>query len=102
MNLFDGASMRLTDFALKDFTKIPNSLMGGSSVPATASFSIRWRTERLVIDKDNRFSGRFFGNSATIQWSSKQDGFQFVSDPLETPSNEFSLIGDERNGVFFP
>lgn len=70
-------------------------------MPATVSVDIRWRTERLIIDRENRTYGRFFGNSATIQWSSKQDGFQFVSDPLETPVNEFSLIGDERNGVFF-
>ena len=94
--------MKLTDFPLGDYTSVPKGLTGGSSVPATASLEIRWRTERLIIDSQNRFSGKYFGNGATIKWSAKQDGFQFVSDPLETNVNEFSLIGDERNGVFFP
>ena len=94
--------MRLLGWPVGADTRVPKGLMGGSSVPATASLEIRWRTERLIIDSQNRFSGKYFGNGATIKWSANQDGFQFVSDPLETNVNEFSLIGDERNGVFFP
>jgi hypothetical protein len=39
---------------------------------------------------------------ATIEWSATEEGFAFESDPAETSTNVFSLIGHERNGVFFP
>lgn len=63
---------------------------------------VRWNTQTRVRDVPNRFAGDFVGNSATIEWSAKRDNFEFVSDPARTSRNEFSLLGRERNGVFFP
>jgi hypothetical protein len=90
---------------MRDFTKIPNSLAGGPSVPATVSFDVHWSGVRRldnIHDKTNGFAGQFIENMATIEWSATEEGFAFDSDPAETSTNVFSLIGHERNGVFFP
>ena len=74
-------------------------------MPATVSFHIRWGhviQRDTIHDEENGFAGQFIENTATIEWSATEEGFAFASDPAETSVNVFSLIGKERNGVFFP
>lgn len=98
------ASIKVADLDLEDYGNIVNALMDGPSVPAMASYHIRWHgVNRVdeVSDPVNHFQGRFIENSATIEWSASEEGFTFVSDPADTTTTEFALIGRERNGVFF-
>jgi hypothetical protein len=98
------ASLNVADRDVEDYGTIVNALLDGPSVPANVSFRIEWSGENRVadlIDPVNRFTGRYIENSATIEWSAREEGFTFVSDPAETTTTEFALIGRERNGVFF-
>lgn len=97
--------MRLTNLAVPDFRDLGNALSGGPGVPATVSFDIRWggTAKRLQLrNSDQGFAGQFIENSATVAWSANQAGFRFISDPANTTTNVFSVIGRERNGVFLP
>jgi hypothetical protein len=49
----------------------------------------------------HRFRGRFRISTVTIEWSAKVGTFEFASDPARTTVNVMSVIGRERNGVFF-
>jgi hypothetical protein len=98
------ASYHLTNHEIDDYHDIINALMHGPDVPATVSFRIEWSgvLRRVKIrDRENDFGGEFIEDRSTIEWSSDQEGFSFVSDPASTSVNEFSVIGQERNGVFF-
>jgi hypothetical protein len=89
---------------LEDYSNIVNALKDGPSVPATVSFEVRWHGvhDRFkVTDGTNGFAARFIDNTATIKWSAEESGFKFVSDPANTSTSLVSLIGRERNGVFF-
>jgi hypothetical protein len=52
-------------------------------------------------DEDNQFEGNFLQTHAFIEWSARQDGFEFLSDTLDTSETVFAMFGEERNGVFF-
>jgi hypothetical protein len=96
------ASMHATRLRIRDFFSFPNSVSGGSSVPATVSFDVQWRGEGEPVhlrDEPNKFAGDFISTTASIEWSAREAGFRFESDSETT--NEFSEIGRERNGVFF-
>jgi hypothetical protein len=98
------ASYKLADVPLKDSVIIPDAFKQGPSVPATVSFEIHWSGgDKFVKESDatNGFSGKFLEDSATMAWSVKQKGFEFVSDPAKTSTTTFAEIGFERNGVFF-
>jgi hypothetical protein len=96
------ASMQASRLRIRDFVSFPNAVSGGSSVPATVSFDVDWHGEGDAVhvrDEQNKFVGDFIATTASIEWSARQAGFHFKSDPETT--NEFSEIGRERNGVFF-
>ena len=96
------ASMQASSLRIRDFFSLPNSLSGGSSVPAVVSFDVQWDGDGAPVkvrDEKNRFAGDFIETTASIEWSAHKAGFRFKSDPETT--NEFSEIGRERNGVFF-
>ena len=100
------ASLRLTDAKVFDDHNIQNSLDGGplKPVPATVSFDVRWSgvTRRVKVrDPKNGFAGKFIENTATIEWSAKESGFTFTSDPAKTSKSVAAKLGHERNGVFF-
>ena len=109
------ASLKMTDVPVMDAHDLANALTGGkgfsnppippiAAVPATVSFDIEWRglTERAIVTNENEdFTGQFIETGATIQWSSNQSGFQFVSEAPNPARNVYSVIGHERNGVFF-
>jgi hypothetical protein len=97
------ASYLARNLAVPDYTDFISSIFPGTSVPATVSFDIRWfdiqeRTNRT--NPDEGFAGEFVVTKATAAWSSRQAGFEFVSDPAETSVSEHAIIGHERNGVF--
>jgi hypothetical protein len=100
------ASLRLTNVKVFDDHNLQNSLQGGGEkpVPATVSFDVRWSgvTRRVKFrDEKNGFSGKFIEDTATIEWSAKESGFAFTSDPAKTSKSVFAVIGHERNGIFF-
>jgi hypothetical protein len=98
------ASMELQDFMTSDWGNILNNLRNENAVPAAVAFTVRWKNEirRLALrDPQNGFEGHFVETQAFVQWTSSQEGFTFVSDPLETSTSSFAVIGHERNGVFF-
>lgn len=102
----DGAAarMHLENYAVPDFGNLRNGLTGGSSVPATVSFDVRWSgmTKRGPRNDDElRFTGDFILGNATTAWSSRQSGFTYVSDAIETSKSQSAVIGRERNGIFY-
>ncbi|HEU5327427.1 MAG: hypothetical protein ACTHMJ_05745 [Thermomicrobiales bacterium] len=81
-----------------------NALTGGPTVPATVSFDMRWRaigSAMHLTDPVHGFTGKFLLSTVTIEWSVKEAGFEFHSDPASTTVNVRSVLGHERNGVFF-
>lgn len=98
------ASMSLSNAEVSDFFSIPNALMHGKSLPADASFRMHWQGVKSRVhlhDPVNHFDAMLIEDSATIQWSAREEDFLFVSDPEETSTTVFAAIGQERNGVFF-
>lgn len=72
--------------------------------PATVDFDIEWSGEIERVDLANEamdFGGEFVKTGATIKWSSRQVGFAFVSEGPNPARNVYSILGHERNGVFF-
>lgn len=97
--------MRVHDLKIEDYHDVVNALVDGPSVEATVSFNIVWSgvmNRATVRNTRGNFAGRFIVDTAAIEWSaSNANGFTFMSDPGSS-MNEFSLLGRERNGVFFP
>lgn len=98
--------MNVSHLQVDDYFNLANALTGGNEVSASVSFRIRWSgvTNRFSVrDTTNQFRGNFVVNTATAEWEgSNANGFSFKSDPASTSINEFSLLGRERNGAFFP
>lgn len=89
---------------LPDFHDVKSALTGGPSVPATVSFNLQWSgvVRRLhITNETDGFTGFYIEDKCTVECSSQQEGFTFVSDPASTSQNVYSVIGQERNGVFF-
>jgi hypothetical protein len=96
--------MHVTDLEIRDFGNVLHSLRGDLSVPATVSFEVHWNDliQPLHLrDEDNQYEGNFLQTHAFIEWSARQDGFEFLSDSLETSEALYAIFGEERNGVFF-
>jgi hypothetical protein len=103
---FDAAEATVIgDLDLGDYTKIPNSLSLGASVPANVTFELRWSgpASREVSFRDtaNGFRGLYKENSATLAWSATRAGFKFVSDAANTSKSVFAQLAQESNGIFF-
>ena len=95
---FHASHMHIPDF--RDFV---NSLYPATSVPAVVSFDVRWQdvqSRSHGSQPDFGFAGEFAVTKATIEWSSRQHGFSFQSDPADTSVTDYAIIGHERNGVF--
>ena len=109
------ASVRMIDVPIIDAHDLANSLTHGhglanppippvAPVPATVSFDIDWSNvmaEENVTNEAQDFTGHFLRTAATIQWSSSQAGFNFQSEAPNPARSVYSVIGHERNGVFF-
>lgn len=98
------ATLALDDLDEEDYHNLHNALLDGPSDSATVSFEMRWNAvadAMQVTDDVHRFTGRFRLSEVQIEWSATAPGFRFVSDPASTTTNVRSVIGRERNGVFF-
>jgi len=98
-----------------DAHDLANALTGGKGlasmsippvapVPATVSFDIEWSgvLERAIVTNENEdFTGQYVKTGATISWSASEAGFAFTSEPANPARNIYSVVGHERNGVFF-
>lgn len=98
------ASLTADDLDEEDYHNLHNALVDGPSDPASVSFEMRWQAtgEAMgVTDPVHRFTGRFRLSSVQIEWTANAPHFHFASDPASTTVNVRSVIGRERNGVFF-
>lgn len=113
------ASVRMNGLQVFDDHDIGNSLTYGMGLAATASrpalppvaptratvsFDIEWNGTIATAQIDNdaqTFQGTFLSTEATINWSAEQDGFMFQSEAPDPTRNLISVLGSERNGVFF-
>lgn len=120
---FDHVQARLSVRGLEVFDDhdLANSLTDGLGLPgglgfpypnvpavfpvrAKVSFDVEWNIAQAMaqIDKGaQRFKGTFFETGATIKWSAEQPGFRFDSELPNPARNLISVLGRERNGVFF-
>jgi len=82
----------------------PNGIPPIFPVRATVSFDIVWDgaiDTAQINNPSEHFKGTFFATQTTIKWSSDQDGFSFESEPPNPVRNLLSVLGREKNGVFF-
>lgn len=71
---------------------------------ATVSFDVEWNgiiSAAQIHNTGQRFQGSFLETNATIDWSSEQPGFRFVSEPANPTRNLISVPGNEQNGMLF-
>jgi hypothetical protein len=105
VDIADGtATLALNDLDQEDYHNLHNALLDGPSDPATVNFSMKWTANGApmnVTDSVHRFTGRFMLSAVEIAWSATTPTFSFVSDPPGTTQNVQSVMGRERNGVFF-
>ena len=98
------ATLAVDDLDEEDYHNLHNALVDGPSDPASVSFEMRWQAVAApmnVTDSVHRFTGRFRLSAVQIEWTADAPNFHFVSDPASTTHNVRSVIGRERNGVFF-
>jgi len=114
------AEMQLSNFAVSDYFNIVNALVrqgnitgvgpfGPDDIPAKVSFDIVWSGRGEAVHVSNAaagFDGQFLLNTSAVvslscseAASGGQPSFSFMATGAST--NEFSLIGHERNGRFF-
>jgi len=105
VDLEDGtATLELADLDEEDYHNLHNALLDGPSEPATVSYRMRWTATApamQVTDAVHGFTGRFRISTVKIEWTARTPTFEFASDPAGTTINVSSVIGRERNGVFF-
>jgi hypothetical protein len=100
----DKARMKVEDLEIEDYGGLCNALADGPSVESTVSFDVRWRRPIATTSIRNptaQFTGRFTRTHATVEWSARESGFEFHSDPAHTSAEVWAEVADERNGVFF-
>jgi hypothetical protein len=119
------ATYQVSNLVTTDFGNTMNDLKHGPSVPATVSFIVHWsgvtsNTQRWHLKPTNPggshstkpFAGKFVvsqlpGNgTATMQWSTSEGPassptLQFVTDWSKPSECLWTVVGRERNGVFF-
>jgi len=81
------------------------AIPGVFPVRSKVSFDVEWNGVMAMAQIENSsqsFKGSFLSTGATIRWSAEQPGFRFESDaPPDPNANLISVLGRERNGVFF-
>ena len=114
------AGLRVRGMAVFDDHAIANSLSQGLGLPALGSnpaipgtfpvrakvsFDIEWDgalATEVIENHAQQFKGTFHSTKTTIVWSAEQAGFKFQSDtPPDPAANLISVLGREKNGVFF-
>jgi hypothetical protein len=96
------ASLDLSHTKIDDYGTVVRALTIDSEIAsASIDVELRWHGgtgPATIRDTTNRFTGEYVTGSASLSWSAKEPGFEFVSD---TGQAEFARIGHERNGKFF-
>lgn len=114
------ARLKVRNIEVFDDHDIANSLTQGLGLPATVvppngippifpvrakvSFDIVWNgaiDKAQINNTSEQFRGTFLATQTTIKWSSEQEGFSFESEPPNPARNLLSVLGREKNGVFF-
>jgi hypothetical protein len=98
------ASFRLADLSLPDWGTLRYALAGTAHTPSVVTFDVRWNGTLARAPRrqeEQRWVGEYIQTTATIEWSVRQEGFSFKSDPRETSKNQAAVIGRHRNGAFF-
>lgn len=115
------ARLRVNGLGVFDDHDVANSLTLGLGLPgdmgfpfphippvaptrARVSFDVVWDGETAMAQVNNaaqHFKGTFLETVTTIQWSARQPGFMFQSEPPDPSRNIISVLGREQNGVFF-
>jgi hypothetical protein len=115
------ARLRVRNLDVYDDHDLANSVTQGLGLPgglgfpypaiapvapirATVSFDVEWSGIVAMAQIDNttqQFKGSFLSTGATIKWSAKEDGFEFQSEVPNPSRNLVSVLGQEKNGVFF-
>ena len=104
VDLEDGeATLSVHHLAERDYHTLPNSLAvpPGPFDPASVSFEMHFEAfgpTMSVTRSDQGFRGEFRFSNVDIEWSAKVGDFRFKS---VTTMNVDSVMGSERNGVFF-
>jgi hypothetical protein len=121
VNLNQGTgSLHVQNLDVLDAFTVPNSLQGVNRAvnPVSGvlnSLRIEWSgitATETANEPVNKMRGTFVEGTATIEVTattprtlvtslSNGHGFKFVSDPASTSINNFALIGEEQNGVYF-
>ena len=103
------ASLVAQNLPIYDYGQIPNALFGDAPRSrGVVSYGIVWSGVQQRVNIRNTdpvyggFAGTFVYNSAQMEWTAETEDYTFVSAPLTISSSEFALIGQERNGSFFP
>ena len=109
------ASLQMSDVPVIDAHDLANSLTNGHGllnppippippVPGSVSFDIEWSgviAREKVTNQAQDFTGQFLETTATIDWSATTGGFHFDSEEPNPARNFYSVLGHERNGIFF-
>ena len=98
------ASFRMTDLSLPDWGTLRYATTGGPHTPSVVTFDVRWDGALARAPRRHeaqRWVGEYIQTTATIEWSARQEGFSFKSDPRETSKSQSAVIGRHRNGAFF-
>jgi hypothetical protein len=100
------ARMLVKDLEVEDYGNLENALLDGPSVPATVSFDCRWFAPTAITRYrnaavDQQFVAQFRETTAGVEWSVKEEGFEFTSDAAATSVPVIAEVGHERNGAFF-
>lgn len=98
------AKMKVGPVRLFDHYHVANALAGGPAASVVAAFVATWKAEgkpAKVQSETDDFEGMFRHAVSTVEWESSSSGFGYKSDEAKTSSTVFSVIGRERNGVFF-
>jgi hypothetical protein len=115
------ASLRVHGLPVYDDHDLANSLTQGLGLPgglgfpypaigavapirAKVSFDVEWNSIVAMAQIENamqNFKGTFLSTGATINWSAEEEGFQFQSEAPNPSRNLVSVLGREKNGVFF-
>jgi len=101
------AIMQVEDANVFDHGDFVHAILGGPPdlIPATTSFRVEWLGggEEFVVNRaDDGHSGVFVLGSARMSWTASAGDYDFVSDPIETSSSSFAVVGVEQNGIFRP
>jgi hypothetical protein len=94
----------MKDVPVIDQPKWPSP--GAAATPASMSFRVIWKaTDERILYEDKMKHFRVEGHRATAQLEASvrvpSINFSWNSDPIETSSANFAVIGTEVNGKYY-